>query len=72
MVLLIATACAGLAVPGTMTRVQPGVEQMALAIGTPAPSMRFRDGGGTIYTNDDFTGKSILVLAFYPNAFTGG
>ncbi len=45
---------------------------MALALGTPAPSMRFRGGDGTVYTNDDFTGKSHLVIAFYPNAFTGG
>ena len=45
---------------------------MTLAIGTPAPSMRFRDGDGTVYTSDDFTGKAHLVVAFYSNAFTGG
>lgn len=43
-----------------------------LEVGSTAPSMRFRDADGTIYTNEDFTGKSALVLAFYPNAFTGG
>ncbi len=43
-----------------------------LQVGSQAPSMRFRDADGTVYTNDDFTGKAVLVLAFYPNAFTGG
>jgi peroxiredoxin len=45
---------------------------MALEVGTPAPSMRFRDGNGRVYTNEDFSGKSHLVLAFYSNAFTSG
>jgi len=42
-----------------------------LEVGTPAPSMRFRDADGNIYTNAEFAGTA-LVVAFYPNAFTGG
>lgn len=44
---------------------------MALEIGARAPDFTLFDGSREQYTLESFPGK-LLVLAFYPLAFTGG
>ncbi len=44
---------------------------MALNMGDRAPEFTLRDGEGKPVSLSDFRGR-IVVLAFYPLAFTGG
>ncbi len=50
-------------------RAQSGVE---LAVGDQAPNFTLRGSDGTTHTLADYRGKSAVVLAWFPKAFTGG
>ena len=41
-------------------------------VGDPAPAFALVGSDGKTYTNEDFTGKKVVVIAWYPKAFTGG
>ena len=43
-----------------------------LKIGDPAPNFSLRGSDGKTYALADFKGKSAVVLAWFPKAFTGG
>ena len=43
-----------------------------LRVGDPAPAFSLQGSDGKIYTLADFKGKSAVVLAWFPKAFTGG
>jgi len=64
------TACAGLAVQQAAAQ-QPGDPQ-PLKVGDAAPNFSLSSTSGGKVTLADFKGKSPVVLAFFPAAFTGG
>jgi peroxiredoxin Q/BCP len=41
-------------------------------VGDPAPSFSLQGSDGKTYSLDQFKGKSAVVLAWFPKAFTGG
>jgi len=41
-------------------------------VGDPAPSFQCEDDKGNPWNSDDFYGKKVIVLYFYPAAMTGG
>jgi peroxiredoxin Q/BCP len=41
-------------------------------VGDPAPAFKLEGSDGKIYALSDFKGKSAVVLAWFPKAFTGG
>ena len=43
-----------------------------LAVGGAAPDFELAGSDGKTYTNEDFEGKQVVVIAWYPKAFTGG
>jgi peroxiredoxin Q/BCP len=43
-----------------------------LKVGDPAPSFSLRGSDGKTYSLDQFKGKSAVVIAWFPKAFTGG
>ena len=43
-----------------------------LKVGDSAPDFKLRGSDGKTYTLAEFKGKKIVVLAFFPAAFTGG
>jgi peroxiredoxin len=64
--LLGALACATVFGQG----VQPPKTQ--LKVGDEAPDFTLRSTQGGMVKLSDFRGKNVVVLAFYPAAFTGG
>ena len=46
--------------------------QAEVSVGDEAPKFKLVGSDGKTYTNDDFTGKKVVVIAWYPKAFTGG
>jgi thioredoxin-dependent peroxiredoxin len=48
---------------------QPGPE---LKVGDMAPNFKLQGSDGKTYSLADFKGKSAVVLAWFPKAFTGG
>ena len=48
---------------------QPGPE---LKVGDNAPNFKLQGSDGKTYSLADFKGKSAVVLAWFPKAFTGG
>ena len=50
-------------------RAQTPVE---LKVGDAAPNFSLRGSDGRTYTLADYKGKSAVVLAWFPKAFTGG
>jgi peroxiredoxin Q/BCP len=50
-------------------RAQTPVE---LKVGDAAPNFSLRGSDGRTYTLADYEGKSAVVLAWFPKAFTGG
>jgi hypothetical protein len=71
--LLFAAACAALGGAGLLAQPQPG--KTPLKAGDTAPdftvSARMNTSGKEIHLAD-FRGKKIVVLAFFPAAFTAG
>ncbi|WP_460184140.1 peroxiredoxin [Thermopirellula anaerolimosa] len=47
-------------------------EQKELKVGDPAPEFVLKGSDGKTYRLSDFRGKQIVVLAWYPKAFTPG
>ncbi len=43
-----------------------------LKVGAPAPAFSLEGSDGKTYTLDQFKGKSAVVIAWFPKAFTGG
>ena len=43
-----------------------------LKVGDPAPNFSLRGSDGKTYSLADFKGKSAVVVAWFPKAFTGG
>ena len=50
-------------------RAQGGAD---LKVGDPAPNFTLRGSDGKTHVLADFKGKSAVVLAWFPKAFTGG
>lgn len=44
----------------------------ALKVGDPAPDFSLRGSDGKTHTLAEFRGRSAVVLAWFPKAFTGG
>ena len=42
------------------------------SIGDPAPAFELVGSDGSTYRLADFRGKQVVVLAWFPKAFTGG
>lgn len=49
-----------------------GVHADEPKVGDPAPAFSLRGSDGKVYTLADYKGKSAVVLAWFPRAFTGG
>ncbi len=47
-------------------------ERTELKVGDPAPGFSLQGSDGKTYTLADFKGKSAVVLAWFPKAFTSG
>lgn len=43
-----------------------------VTVGDVAPSFSLVGSDGKTYTNEDFNGQKIIVIAWFPKAFTGG
>ena len=43
-----------------------------LKVGDDAPAFSLKGSDGKTYKLSDFKGKQVVVLAWYPKAFTGG
>lgn len=41
-------------------------------VGDIAPAFRLVGSDGKTYTNEDFNGEKVIVIAWFPKAFTGG
>ena len=49
-----------------------GAAAAELKVGDPAPPFSLKGSDGQTYTLDQFKGKSAVVIAWFPKAFTGG
>lgn len=67
----IATACAVLFSLAVLATVQ-GADNVELKVGDPAPKFSSVDDQGKPWKSEDFVGKKILVVYFYPADCTGG
>ena len=47
-------------------------EPRPLAAGDPAPAFSLQGSDGKSHSLSDFLGKKVVVLAWFPKAFTGG
>ena len=65
---LFATVFAGLVLAGGLQM----AEAADLSVGDAAPAFELTGSDGKTYKLADFKGKSAVVVAWYPKAFTGG
>jgi peroxiredoxin Q/BCP len=49
-----------------------GPDRAELKVGDKAPAFEMKGSDGKTYTLDQFKGKSAVVVAWFPKAFTGG
>jgi len=49
-----------------------GAAAAELKVGDPAPAFSLQGSDGKTYTLEQFKGKSAVVIAWFPKAFTGG
>ena len=56
--------------PGPTT--PPATEGVDLEVGDAAPAFQQKDHTGSIWKSSDHVGKKIVVVFFFPAAFTGG
>jgi thioredoxin-dependent peroxiredoxin len=49
-----------------------GAAAAELKVGNPAPPFSLKGSDGKTYSLDQFKGKSAVVIAWFPKAFTGG
>ncbi len=61
----------GLAV-GLVLAAGAGPDRAELKVGDKAPAFEMKGSDGKTYTLDQFKGKSAVVVAWFPKAFTGG
>jgi len=47
-------------------------EEKELAVGDEAPKFELPGSDGEIYKLEDFRDKQVVVIAWFPKAFTGG
>lgn len=47
-------------------------EKVDLKVGDPAPAFEASDDAGKAWKSSDHVGKKIVVVYFFPAAFTGG
>lgn len=57
---------------GAATGQAQGPAQPKLAVGQLAPDFTLRGSDGKTYRLSDYRGKSAVVLAWFPKAFTAG
>ena len=50
----------------------PGNVLAEVSVGDIAPSFSLVGSDGKTYTNEDFNGEKVIVIAWFPKAFTGG
>lgn len=60
------------ALMATASLVMPRPASADVGVGDDAPAFRLVGSDGKTYTNEDFEGKKVVVIAWYPKAFTGG
>ena len=60
----------GLALLGVL--VMPSTTHAELKTGDDAPAFELPGSDGKTYKLADFKGKQVVVVAWYPKAFTGG
>jgi peroxiredoxin Q/BCP len=65
---MIALATAGLALAGMAANLAAGEPK----VGDQAPAFSLRGSDGKTHTLSDYKGKSAVVIAWFPKAFTGG
>jgi peroxiredoxin Q/BCP len=69
-------ATVGAVASGLVTRVfgarAPVVDVVQLAVGDLAPDFALPGSDGRTYRLADYRGRSAVVLAWFPKAFTGG
>ena len=49
-----------------------GTARAELKVGDKAPPFKLQGSDGKTYSLEDFQGKSAVVIAWFPKAFTGG
>jgi peroxiredoxin Q/BCP len=49
-----------------------GTARAELKVGDKAPAFHLQGSDGKTYSLEDFKGKSAVVIAWFPKAFTGG
>jgi peroxiredoxin Q/BCP len=60
---------------GVLLAVSGGVREVSaveLKVGDPAPAFALTGSDGTQYSLDQFAGEKVVVVAWFPKAFTGG
>ncbi len=50
----------------------PTTEDVDLKVGDAAPAFQQKDDTGSIWKSSDHVGKKVVVVFFFPAAFTGG
>ena len=50
----------------------PNSSSAEVAVGDPTPDFELVGSDGKTYTSEQFEGKKVVVIAWYPKAFTGG
>jgi thioredoxin-dependent peroxiredoxin len=57
---------------GVLSVLMLGAAAAELKVGDPAPPFTLQGSDGKTYSLDQFKGKSAVVVAWFPKAFTGG
>jgi peroxiredoxin Q/BCP len=57
---------------GVVSMLMAGASAAELKVGDTAPPFSLQGSDGKTYTLDQFKGKSAVVIAWFPKAFTGG
>lgn len=65
---LVRTGLLGILLAGGLNMAQAA----DLKVGDEAPAFELKGSDGKTYKLSDFKGKSAVVIAWYPKAFTGG
>lgn len=65
--LLASIAALGFALLGSTT-----THAADLNVGDPSPAFKLVGSDGKTYTSEEFLGEQVVVIAWYPKAFTGG
>src|SRR6516225_6993941 len=66
-----AIATWGIAI-GVVVAASAGTASAQVSVGDKAPPFSLKGSDGKVYSLDQFKGKSAVVIAWFPKAFTGG